>query len=141
MNDKKDVDKTNADWEAILTPEQYRICRLGHTEPRGSGDLLHNKRIGRYDCVCCGQPLFESDDKYDSKSGWPSFWQTIENANITKVLDKSHGMVRTEIRCGQCRAHLGHVFPDGPQPSGLRFCVNSAALKFVPRIIAEDELE
>lgn len=129
--------KTNDEWKNELTPTQFQICRLGNTEPPGSGKYLHNKAVGRYDCVCCGHPLFESDTKYESGSGWPSFWHAINDANITKLIDKSHGMVRTEIRCSHCQAHLGHLFNDGPQPSGLRFCVNSESLKFVPRI--EDE--
>lgn len=124
--------KSDQDWQQQLTAEQYRVTRQCGTEAPGTGKWLHNKAAGTYQCVCCGGVLFASDTKYDSGSGWPSFWAAAENANVKRVKDTSHGMVRTEVRCGTCDAHLGHVFDDGPQPTGQRFCINSAALDFEP---------
>ena len=130
---KKDRDeKSNREWQEVLSPEQYNICRLGGTEPAGSGSLLHNKAEGSYHCACCDAPLFESGTKFESGTGWPSFFQPYEGA-VMNILDKSHGMVRTEIRCANCQSHLGHVFNDGPKPTGMRFCVNSLSLKFIPK--------
>lgn len=123
---------TDAEWRARLTPEQYRILRQAGTEPPGSGDLLNNKEDGDYRCAACGTPLFRSDDKYDSGSGWPSFTQPMGAEAVEEHHDMSHGMVRTEVRCAKCEGHLGHVFPDGPGPEGLRYCINSAALDFTP---------
>ncbi len=123
---------TDAEWRARLTPEQYRILRQAGTEPPGSGDLLNNKDDGDYRCAACGTPLFRSDDKYDSGSGWPSFTQPMGAEAVEEHHDMSHGMVRTEVRCAKCEGHLGHVFPDGPGPEGLRYCINSAALDFTP---------
>ena len=120
--------KDDAHWKKVLTPEQYQICREGGTERAFTGEYWDCKKDGRYLCRCCGAPLFDSKTKYDSGSGWPSFYQTIENSNIAEILDRSHGMVRTEIQCSKCNAHLGHVFTDGPQPTGLRYCVNSASI-------------
>lgn len=115
-----------------LTPDQYRITRCGATEHAFSGPYWNEKRPGLYSCVCCGAPLFRSEEKYDSGSGWPSFWAPVNTAAIGEHRDTSHGMVRTEVRCAACAAHLGHVFDDGPRPTGLRYCVNGNALTLQP---------
>jgi peptide-methionine (R)-S-oxide reductase len=117
---------------ARLTPEQYRVTQQCGTEPAFTGCLWNEKRAGRYRCVVCGELLFESGTKYDSGSGWPSFWQPVDPARIAQREDRSYGMVRVEVRCGACDAHLGHVFPDGPPPTGTRYCINSASLAFDP---------
>ncbi|MEP7316144.1 MAG: peptide-methionine (R)-S-oxide reductase MsrB [Sphingomicrobium sp.] len=132
MSDDGEGKLTDAEWRSKLTPEQYRILRQAGTEPPGSGELLSNKADGDYRCAACGTPLFRSDDKYESGSGWPSFTQPLAEEAVDQKTDVSHGMVRTEVRCARCEGHLGHVFPDGPGPEGLRFCINSAALDFAP---------
>ncbi len=121
--------KTEQEWRERLTPEQYRIAREKGTEPAFTGEFWDCHDKGVYRCVCCGAELFRSEHKYDSGSGWPSFWRPAEPDNLATTEDNSHFMRRTEALCSRCGAHLGHVFPDGPQPSGLRFCINSASLK------------
>lgn len=124
----KRVEKTETEWKAQLSPEQFRITRLKGTERPHSGALCTTHDEGKYSCVCCDTPLFDSTIKFSSSSGWPSFTQPIKENAIKYIKDSSHGMVRVEVLCNTCDAHLGHVFPDGPQPSGLRFCVNSESL-------------
>jgi methionine-R-sulfoxide reductase len=124
------VVKTDAEWRAQLTEQQYEVARGKGTERAFCGTLLDNKRQGVYACICCGLPLFRSDAKFESGTGWPSFFQPVASENVTTHEDQSYGMRRTEILCARCDAHLGHVFDDGPRPSGLRYCVNSESLAF-----------
>jgi peptide-methionine (R)-S-oxide reductase len=124
-----EINKTDDEWRKELTPEQFAVCREKGTERPFSGKYTMFKEAGTYRCVCCGNPLFSSDTKYDSGCGWPSFFAPKEKSNIKTQLDLSHGMRRLEVLCSRCGAHLGHVFDDGPAPTGLRYCINSVSLK------------
>lgn len=131
MSESKVV-KSEAEWRAQLNPEEYRICREKGTERAFTGEYWDEHRAGTYVCRACGEALFSSDTKYDSGSGWPSFFQPVQKSVIDEHRDSTHGMIRTEITCSRCGSHLGHVFPDGPRPTGLRYCVNSASLRLEP---------
>jgi peptide-methionine (R)-S-oxide reductase len=124
-------ERTDEAWRQTLTPEQFQVLREHGTEPRGSSPLNKEKRAGQFVCAGCAQMLFSSDTKFESGTGWPSFWQPLERA-VGTTTDRSYGMTRTEVHCARCGGHLGHVFSDGPQPTGLRYCMNGAALKFEP---------
>lgn len=127
------VTKTAAQWQAELSDMQYKVCRQKGTEQAFTGEYWDCKEDGLYTCACCGNPLFDSTTKYDSGSGWPSFWEAIDRNQVKTERDTSHGMQRTEVLCRRCDAHLGHLFPDGPKPSGLRYCINSASLQLKKR--------
>ncbi|MBI2111081.1 MAG: peptide-methionine (R)-S-oxide reductase MsrB [Nitrosarchaeum sp.] len=126
MADK--IVKTSKEWKETLTPEQFEVCINKGTEPPFTGKYYNSKEKGTYKCVCCGETLFKSDTKYDSGSGWPSFWQPLSDEKIEYISDTDYGMVRTEVNCKKCGAHLGHVFDDGPKPTNLRYCINSISL-------------
>ena len=127
---KYEVQKSDEEWKKELSPEAYRVIREKGTERPFSGTYYLNKETGVYNCVGCGNPLFRSDSKFDSGCGWPSFWTPVDSNAVVETIDRSLGMVRTEITCAKCGAHLGHVFDDGPNPSGLRYCINSVSLDF-----------
>ena len=126
------IEKTDAEWKKILTPEQYEVLRKHGTERAGTSELNHNHKKGVYVCAACGLPLFSSETKFNSGTGWPSFWAPIDPTHVGTTVDRSFFMSRTEVHCARCGGHLGHVFPDGPPPTGQRYCMNGVALKFEP---------
>ena len=127
------IKKSEQEWQKSLTPEQYQVMRQHGTERPFTGKYAEEKTPGTYVCAGCGQPLFDSDTKFDSGTGWPSYYQAIDKNAVEETTDSSHGMTRTEVHCSNCGSHLGHVFPDGPQPSGLRYCINSVCLDLIQK--------
>jgi peptide-methionine (R)-S-oxide reductase len=127
------VNKSDEQWQQELTPAQYQVLREHGTEPRGSSPLNKEKRAGLFRCAGCGRPLFDAEMKFDSGTGWPSFTAPVDDQAVETTVDRSYGMTRTEVHCADCGGHLGHVFPDGPRPTGLRYCMNGVAMKFEPR--------
>ena len=127
------IKKSPEEWRKQLSPEQFHIAREKGTERPFTGEYVNNKEAGTYHCICCGTPLYDSATKFNSGSGWPSFWDALDKDAIATSVDQAHGMTRVEIMCAKCDSHLGHVFPDGPMPTGARHCVNSASLKFKPK--------
>ena len=134
----EDSKRSDAEWKKILSPEQYEVLRRKGTERAFTGKYYNSKETGVYRCAGCGNPLFDSETKFDSGSGWPSYYQPVSEDAVDTVEDQSYGMIRTEVLCARCGGHLGHVFPDGPEPTGRRYCINSVSLDFEPRVKLEE---